>query len=213
MKIVIFGAAGSTGRVLVEQALERGYEVTGFDRQTQALMTIQNPKLSIVQGDIFNADQVEAAIAGQDAMLCVLGVRPGVTIPVCSKGTENIIAAMQKVGVKRFICQSAFVVAALDGERREVSWILPLSLKLFPKVKSMFADKVIQEREVRQSDLDWIIIRPATLTDGPKTGNYKAGVPLSIGLNAKISRADVADFLLKQVVDDTYLHRVPRLRY
>ena len=213
MKIVIFGAAGSTGRVLVEQALEKGYEVTGFDRHTQALMTIQNPKLSIVQGDIFNADQVEAAIAGQDAVLCVLGVRPGVTIPVCSKGTENIIAAMQKVGVKRFICQSAFVVAALDGERREVSWILPLSLKFFPKVKSMFADKVIQEREVRQSDLDWIIIRPATLTDGPKTGNYKAGVPLSIGLNAKISRADVADFLLKQVVDDTYLHRVPRLRY
>jgi putative NADH-flavin reductase len=213
MKIVIFGAAGSTGRVLVEQALEKGYEVTGFDRHTQALMTIQNPKLSIVQGDIFNADQVEAAIAGQDAVLCVLGVKPGVTIPVCSKGTENIIAAMQKVGVKRFICQSAFVVAALDGERREVSWILPLSLKLFPKVKSMFADKVIQEREVRQSDLDWIIVRPATLTDGPKTGNYKAGVPLSIGLNAKISRADVADFLLKQVVDDTYLHRVPRLRY
>lgn len=213
MKIVIFGAAGSTGRVLVEQALEKGYEVTGFDRHTQALMTIQNPKLSIVQGDIFNADQVEAAIAGQDAVLCVLGVKPGVTIPVCSKGTENIIAAMQKVGVKRFICQSAFVVAALDGERREVSWILPLSLKLFPKVKSMFADKVIQEREVQQSDLDWIIVRPATLTDGPKTGNYKAGVPLSIGLNAKISRADVADFLLKQVVDDTYLHRVPRLRY
>lgn len=213
MKIVIFGAAGSTGHVLVEQALEKGYEVTGFDRHTQALMTIKNPKLSIVQGDIFNADQVEAAIAGQDAVLCVLGVRPGVTIPVCSKGTENIIAAMQKVGVKRFICQSAFVVAALDGERREVSWILPLSLKLFPKVKSMFADKVIQEREVRQSDLDWIIVRPATLTDGPKTGNYKAGVPLSIGLNAKISRADVADFLLKQVVDDTYLHRVPRLRY
>jgi putative NADH-flavin reductase len=213
MKIVIFGAAGSTGRVLVEQALEKGYEVTGFDRHTQALMTIQNPKLSIVQGDIFNADQVEAAIAGQDAVLCVLGVKPGVTTPVCSKGTENIIAAMQKVGVKRFICQSAFVVAALDGERREVSWILPLSLKLFPKVKSMFADKVIQEREVRQSDLDWIIVRPATLTDGPKTGNYKAGVPLSIGLNAKISRADVADFLLKQVVDDTYLHRVPRLRY
>jgi putative NADH-flavin reductase len=213
MKIVIFGAAGSTGRVLVEQALEKGYEVTGFDRHTQALMTIQNPKLSIVQGDIFNADQVEAAIAGQDAVLCVLGVKPGVTIPVCSKGTENIIAVMQKVGVKRFICQSAFVVAALDGERREVSWILPLSLKLFPKVKSMFADKVIQEREVRQSDLDWIIVRPATLTDGPKTGNYKAGVLLSIGLNAKISRADVADFLLKQVVDDTYLQRVPRLRY
>ncbi len=212
MKIVIFGAAGSTGRILVERALARGHEVTAFDRSTSAL-NIQHPKLSLIQGDIFNTSQVEEAIARQDVVYCVLGVKPGVTIPVCSKGTENIIAAMQKLAVKRFICQSAFAVAALDGERREVSRVLPISLLFFPKVKAMFADKVIQEEEVRQSSLDWIIVRPATLTDGPRTGNYKVGVPLSVGLNAKISRADVADFLLKQANDDTFLHQVPRLRY
>lgn len=211
MKIVIFGAAGATGRIVVERALEQGHEVTAFDRHT-APLTIQHPKLKLVQGDIFNLSQVEAAIAGQDAVISVLGVRPGVTIPVCSEGTKNIIAAMEKSGVKRFISQSAFAVAALDGEWREVLY-LPFILPFFPKVKAMFADKVVQEQEILHSDLDWIIVRPAKLTDGPGRGEYKVHDPLLIGPGAKISRADVADFLLKQVNDDTYLHKIPRLKY
>jgi len=77
----------------------------------------------------------------------------------------------------------------------------------------MFADKVRQEQIVQQSELDWIIVRPARLTDGPKTGAYKSGAPMSIGLNSKITRADVADFILKQVSDNSYLHKVPRLSY
>jgi hypothetical protein len=132
MKIVIFGAAGATGRIVVERALAQGHEVTAFDLHT-APLTIQHPKLTLIQGDIFNLSQVEAAIAGQDVVISVLGVRPGVTIPVCSEGTKNIIEAMQKRGVKRFICQSGFVVAALDGEWREVPY-LPIILPFFPKM-------------------------------------------------------------------------------
>ncbi len=211
MKIVIFGAAGATGRIVVERALAQGHEVTAFDLHT-APLTVQHPKLTLIQGDIFNLSQVEAAIAGQDVVISVLGVRPGITIPVCSEGTKNIIEAMQKRGVKRFICQSGFVVAALDGEWREVPY-LPIILPFFPKVKAMFADKVLQEQEIQQSDLDWIIVRPARLTEGPRTGEYKVSDPLSMGPRAKISRTDVADFLLKQVSDDTYLHKVPRLKY
>src|SRR5215471_3358472 len=143
MKIVIFGAAGATGRILVERALAQGHEVTAFDRNMAAL-TKEHPKLSLIQGDIFNPFQVEEAIDGQDVVISVLGVKPGVTTPVCSEGTKNIIAAMQKRGVKRFICQSAFVVAALDGEWREIPWMVPI-LPFFPKVKAMFEDKVIQE--------------------------------------------------------------------
>lgn len=210
MKIVIFGAAGGTGRDVVEQALEQGHEVTAFDRHPSAL-TIKHPKLTLVQGDIFNAEQVEAAVVGQDAVVCMLGVGPQVTQPVCSMGTKNIIEAMQKHGVKLFICQSAFAVAALDGEWREVPWMLPI-LPFFPKVKAMFADKIRQEQFVRQSDLDWVIVRPAQLTNGPKTGRYRVGEPLFIGPNAKISRADVADFILNQLGDKTYYHHVPRLR-
>jgi len=211
MKIVIFGAAGATGRIVVKRALEQGHEVTAFDRHIASL-TIQHPKLTLVQGDIFNSSQVEAAIVGQDAVISVFGVRPGITLPVCSEGTKNIIAAMDKLGVKRFISQSAFVVAALDGEWQEVPY-LPLILPFFPKVKAMFADKVIQEQEILHSDLDWIIVRPARLTDGPKRGEYKVSDPLLMGPRAKISRADVADFLLEQLNDDTYLHKIPRLKY
>lgn len=212
MKIVIFGAAGGTGRDVVEQALAKGDEVTAFDRHPEAL-TIEHPKLKNFQGDIFNQDQVEEAITGQDAVICVLGVKPTTTIPVCSVGTEHIIAAMQKAGVERFICQSAFTVAALDGEWREVPWVLPVILKFTPKVRTMFADKIVQEKVTRQSNLDWIIVRPAQLTDGPRTGNYRVGTSLKMSLNSKISRADVADFLLKQLHEDTYLHQVPRLKY
>jgi len=86
-------------------------------------------------------------------------------------------------------------------------------LPFFPKVKAMFADKVLQKHEILQSDLDWIIVRPAKLTDGPRMGEYKVSDPLSMGPRAKISRADVADFLLKQACDDTYVHRVSRLKY
>lgn len=212
MKLVIFGAAGGTGHILVEQALEKGHEVTAFDRQPGAL-TIQHPKLSVVQGDVFDPAQVEAAIAGQDVVICVLGVKPGSTVPVCSVGTKNIIAAMQKLGVKRFVCQSSFTVASLDGEWREAPWVLPLILPFFPKVKATFADQVKQEQFVRQSDLDWTLVRPARLINEPAKGTYRVGDPLKIGLNSKISRADVAGFLLKQVSDDTYIHWVPRLRY
>ena len=77
----------------------------------------------------------------------------------------------------------------------------------------MFEDKVIQEQEILQSNLDWIIVRPATLTDGPRTGDYQIGIPLPMGPRAKISRAEVPDFLLKQMYDDAYLNKVPRLKY
>jgi len=215
MNIVIFGATGGTGRHIIEQALDQGHKVTAFDRNPAAL-TLEHPNLSFIKGDVFNQAEVDAAVAGQDgrmAVICVLGVRPTTQAPVCSTGTENILAAMPKAGLKRFICQTAFVVAALDGERKEVSWVLPLMLTLFPKTKAMFADKVRQEQIVRQSDLDWIIIRPARLIDGPQKGTYKVGNHLSIDMNAKITRADVADFILKQVSDNSYVHQVPRISY
>ncbi|HKV58024.1 MAG TPA: SDR family oxidoreductase [Ktedonobacteraceae bacterium] len=212
MKIVIFGAAGGTGKALVEQALEQGYIVTGFDRHPEAL-TLQHPNLTMIQGDIFDPEAVENAIKGQDMVFCVLGVKPGVTVPVCSVGTKNIIAGMQKQGVNRFICQSAFAVAALDGGWREVPWIVPLVSPLFAKVRAMFMDHVRQEQFVRQSNLDWIIVRPSRLTDTPRTGKYKVGDPLFIGPNAHIARADVADFMLKQVNSDAYIHKTPRLKY
>ena len=211
MNIIIFGAAGGTGRVLTEQALAGGYTVTGFVRNPDTLK-LQHPNLITIKGDIFDPAVVEVAIAGQDVVFCVLGVRPGDTTPVCSVGTKNIIQGMQKQGVKRLIVQSSYAVAALDGEWREVPWIVPL-LSLSRKERAMFMDHVRQEEFVRQSNLDWIIVRPARLTDTARTGVYRVGEHLFMGPRAHISRADVADFMLKQVCHDTYIHKTPRLKY
>lgn len=211
MNIIIFGAAGGTGRALTEQALAEGYTVTGFNRNPNALK-LQHPNLTMIKGDIFYPAGVEEAIAGQDVVFCVLGVTPGVTTPVCSVGTKNIIQGMQKQGVKRLMVQSSYAVAALDGEWREVPWIVPL-ISLFRKERAMFMDHVRQEEFVRQSNLDWIIVRPSRLTDTPRTGVYRVGEHLYISPRAHIARADVADFMLKQVYHDTYIHKTPRLEY
>lgn len=211
MNILIFGAAGGTGRALTEQALAEGHTVTGFNRHPDALK-LQHPNFRMIKGDIFDPAGVEEAIAGQDVMVCVLGVRPGVTTPVCSVGTKNIILGMQKQGVKRLMVQSSFAVAALDGERREVPLLVPL-MWLSPKERAMFKDHLYQEEFVHQSNLDWIIVRPSRLTDTPRTGVYRVGESLFIGPRAHISRADVADFMLKQFHDDTYIHKTPRLKY
>ena len=211
MNIIIFGTTGATGRSLTEQALAEGYTVTGFDRNPDALK-LQHPNLTLIKGDIFDPAGVEEAIAGQHVVFCVLGVRPGDTTPVCSVGTKNIIQGMQKQGVKRLMVQSSFAVAALDGEWREVPWLVPL-LSLSRKERAMFMDHVRQEEFVRQSNLDWIIVRPSRLTDTPRTGVYRVGEHLYISPGAHIARADVADFMLKQVCHDTYIHTMPRLKY
>jgi putative NADH-flavin reductase len=211
MNIIIFGATGGTGRVLTEQALVEGHTVTGFARNPASLK-LQHPNLAMIKGDIFDPAGVEQAIAGRDVVFCMLGVRPRDTTPACSVGTKNIIEGMQKRGVKRLVVQSSFAVAALDGEWREVPWIVPL-LSLFRKERAMFMDHVRQEEFVRQSNLDWSIVRPSRLTDTARTGVYRVGEHLFIGPRAHISRADVADFMLKQLHDDAYIHKTPRLKY
>jgi putative NADH-flavin reductase len=211
MNIIIFGAAGGTGRTLTEQALVEGYTVTGFVRNPDALK-LQHPNLKMIKGDIFDPAGVEEAIAGQDVVFCALGVRPGDTKPVCSVGTKNIIQGMQKQGVKRLIVQSSYAVAALDGEWREVPWIV-LLLSLLRKERVKFMDHVRQEEFAHQSNLDWVIVRPARLTDTARTGVYRVGEHLFMGPRARISRADVADFMLNQVYHDTYIHKTPRLKY
>ena len=206
LKIIIFGATGGTGRHLVELALGAGHKVLAFDRH-QGSLSMENPNLRFVKGDVFDEAQVEEAIAGQDVVINVLGVPPGVTIPVCSKGTENIIAAMQKTGVRRLICQSAFVVAAMDGHLREVPLALPILLALSPKNKVMFADKLIQERAIKASDLDWTIVRAARLTNDNKMRNIVARERLLFHEWSSISREEIAHFIIQQINDRTFVRK------
>lgn len=207
MKLLIFGSTGSTGRQLVEQALEQGHTVTAFARDPSKLEA-RHDNLKVVQGDAVDYPSVEKAVQGQDVVLCSLGA--GAKGTVRSEGTKNIVRAMEKAGVRRFICQSSLGV----GDSRDNLNFFWKYIMFGGLLRQAYADHVSQEDYVNQSRLDWIIVRPAAFTDGERTGEYRHGFSGSDKTaKLKISRADVADFMLKQLTDDTYLHKMPGLSY
>ena len=207
MRLIIFGATGGTGQHMVAQALAQGHTVTAFVRRPEAVTT-QHAGLSLVQGDILDAAAVAGAVAGHDVVLSALGTRSGP--PVLPEGTRNILVAMDRAGVRRSLWVSSFGV----GEsRQQMSWIArTVIVNLF--LKDAIAEKEIQERYIRESSGDWIIARPGGLTDGPRTGVYRilADPKDQVG-RPTISRADVADFLLKNLTDTRYVRRGVGLTY
>ena len=209
MKLVIFGSTGGTGREVVKQALEEGHTVTAFARNPGKL-NLQHANLYVMQGDVMDSSSVEKAMAGQDAVVCLLGAGNNLTSTIRSQGTQQIIQAMEKSGVKRFICQST-LGAGDSWENLNFFWKYIMFGFLLRKP---FADHQKQETYVKASSLDWTIIRPGAFVEGTRTGNYRHGFPGTDKTSKlEISRADVADFILKQLTDNTYLGKTPGLSY
>ena len=209
MKVVIFGATGTIGSQVVEQALAQGHEVTAFSRHPEKLnMTKGN--LQLFAGDVFDINAVEQAIHGQDAVICVLGSGKKLFGHVRSEGTRNIIQAMENTGVRRLICQST-LGAGDSWSNLDFYWKYVMFGFILRKV---FADHLIQEKLVAQSQLDWTIVRPGAFIDGDRTGNYRHGFPAGDrDITLTISKSDVADFILKQLTSNAYLGQTPALSY
>jgi putative NADH-flavin reductase len=209
MKLLVFGATGGTGREIVAQGLDQGHVLTAFARNPTALTT-KHEKLKLALGDVRDYPSVQAAVQGQEAVLSALGVRKLRKNTVLSDGTKNIIRAMEQHGVRRFICESSLGVGDSQGQ---LGWLFNLFIiPLF--LRNVFRDKEAQEQYIKQSSLDWIIVRPAALTNGSRTGVYRHGFGTTDRtIKGKISRADVADFMLQQLTDDTYLRQTPGLSY
>ncbi|MGP1387205.1 MAG: NAD(P)-dependent oxidoreductase [Thainema sp.] len=206
MNLLIFGATGDTGRELIKQALDQGHTVTGFSRHANEL-TDDFPAVQTVQGDVSDMAIVEQAVQGQDAVLSALGSSSLKRSPALTKGVENIVQAMEQHNVRRLVYQSSLGVG---DSRKQVGFfiryiVVPLVLR------NAIADHEDKEQIIKQSNLDWVIVRPAGLTNGDHTGDYRYGETIDLG--ARISRADVADFMLKQVTDDTCLKKTPGLSY
>ncbi|TLG13914.1 SDR family oxidoreductase [Nocardia cyriacigeorgica] len=201
MRIAIFGATGTLGRHVLERALQQGHEVTILTRNAGRVPTIHD-NLRVLEGDVLDPAAVEGAVAGQEAVLISLGNgRKGV---VRAEGTRTVIEAMRRNGVKRLICQSTLGV----GDSRANLNFLWKYILFGMVLRPAYNDHVRQEEYVRASDLDWTIVRPSAFTDGPATGTYRQGFSGNeAGLSLKISRADIAEFMLEQLTDRTYLHR------
>ena len=206
MKLLIFGATGTIGHELVKQALEQGHKVSAFTR-TAANVALKHPKLRVIEGDVLDQAAVKQAVTGHEAVLCTLGAgRKGI---VRATGTKYIVHAMQQTGVERLICQTTLGIGDSQANLNFFWKYIMFGMLLRPAYK----DHVEQEDYVKQSTLKWTIVRPGAFTNGVRTGAYKHGFAATTKTALKISRADVADFMLKQLSNERYLHQTPGLSY
>ena len=209
MKIAVFGATGKIGQNIIKQALDQGHEITAFARTPDKIGT-PHKNLRVVKGDVLDFATVKTAVAGQDAVICAIGMPLFNTEKLRENGTKNIVRAMKDVGVKRIVCLSAHGV----GDSYST---LPLFYKLFimPLLfRRLAPDHLAQETLLKNSDLDWIITRAVNFTKDGYTGEYKHGFNAAkTPVTLKISMPDVAEFMLKQIADNTYLHQTPSISY
>jgi putative NADH-flavin reductase len=205
MKVIVFGATGGIGRLVVAGGLELGHAVTAFVRNGQSIE--QRDGLRVVEGDIFDAQSVGDAIDGHRAVFSALGPRTLKAEPILSRALPLMINGMHFHGVDRIITVGAAGALYPAGKYQP-----PIVSVLFAVARSTFlrhpmADQRAQERLLAASDLDYTIVRPPRLTDDPATGTYRVlpdAVPSS---SRRISRADVADFMLQQLIDPRFHRR------
>jgi nucleoside-diphosphate-sugar epimerase len=206
LRVLVIGATGGTGRQLVQQALDQGHQVTAFVRNPSKVK-IAHANLQVVKGDVLEYSSVEAAMRGQSAVLCALGhKRFFYPNKIQSNGMRNILRAMKVCDAPRLICETALGIGNSVGRLGlpHTFFILPLILPFY------MWDKLRQEELITASDRDWIIVRPGVLTNGDVGGNYRHGPKVGSYLwPVKISRGDVASFMLKQLTDDTYVGAAP----
>ena len=207
--ILIFGASGKTGHELVNQALAQGHHVTAFVRNPSKLK-ITHDNLKVVLGDITNYQNVVDAIKGHDAVLSALGAAsPYKFDQSVIDGMSNIVRVMEQVGIKRLIYLSGIVV---DESRRNAGLLIRCLAPFLLRTEK--AGHEARENIIRQSMLNWTLVRSAALTDGEHKTIYRSGENIKAqGILASISRADVADFMLRQLTDNNFIKRTPITMY
>ena len=209
MKIVVFGATGGAGLEVVRQALEAGHHVTGFVR-TPSKISIQHPNLTLFQGDVMDSSAVEKAITGQDAVISTLGpVRPPVP-HMMETAAKNIVAAMQKHGIRQIISTTGAGVRQPEDQPKFMDHFIGLLLNLL--AKEVVQDSAENVKVIRSSDLEWTIVRFPRLVTGAHTGKYRVGY-VSKESSTQFSRADGADFILKELTEKKWVRKLPLVSY
>ncbi len=205
MKLTILGATGSVGRELVDQALSAGHTVTVLVRNPEKLETSVS-RVTVVQGDVTNADAVQRAIVGADAVLSALGHSKSSPDDVLATASANAIAAMRPAGIKRLV---VLANTALPAEGDQPTFGQRLQGGMMNMIMgSINRDHVVQAQRISESGLDWTIVRAPVLANGSRSGKYRIG-SLNGKAGTRIVRADVADFMLACATNGKYLHAMP----
>jgi len=209
MKILVLGATGGTGRQLVAKALEKGHEVTAFARNPEGI-ALKHERLRAVRGDVTQPESIAAAVAGQDAVVSVVGPRPGVKPgTLISDTVHHTIVAMHAHGVRRFAFESGVMV----GRQRGMNTLHHIGIKLFRLLNpGLYKDKVKAEAELSATDLEWVIVRPPGFKDLPPRGSYRLGEGLDGNLSI-MSSTDVAAAMLDAATDSRWIRKALELSY
>ncbi len=200
MKVLVIGAAGRTGKAVVERAIAAGHQVTAFVRDAGEL---DIGGVRVVEGDATNENAVEAAIRDQDAVLDTVGG----TTPYKQKTLETsvakaVIVAMERNGVRRLVATSMLGVGESKANATFYERLLVSTL-----LRGADKDKLAMEAEIKASALEWVVVRPAILTDDPASGRVRV-FSEDYGEKAhKISREDLAAFMIDQLSSDEHLRR------
>jgi len=212
MNFLIIGATGPTGREIVKQAVDQKHKVTAMVRNTSRANFA--PQVGIAVGDVLDLDSLKKALAGQDAVISSLGsaaTGPFKDMTMLSEGTRNLVTAMRDTGVLRLVCITG--IGAGDSKGHGPWYYNRLIQPLI--LRGVYEDKTRQEAIVRDSRLDWTLVRPALLTNGAARGEkvVRAFTDLAGIQVGSISRADVASFCLRELVECRYRHQAPVITY
>ncbi|MBN2201181.1 SDR family oxidoreductase [bacterium] len=200
MKVVIFGAAGRTGHHLIRVALSRRHQVTAFVRDRSGLL-MDYSRLRVVEGDIHDPRALDRAMKGQDAVLCALTAPADAPDGILAKGTARILEAMERHRVRRLVCLSK--AGVLGGDSASLLFGFRISFL----DRKRFADLRRQARVIRDSGLDWILVRPPRLTDDPLKGRYE--ISLKRPKHRTITRLDLAIFMVNQLRSKEFVRKMP----
>ncbi|MCW2868951.1 NAD(P)H-binding protein [Actinacidiphila oryziradicis] len=201
MKLLVLGATGATGRELLVQALRAGHEVTAFVRNPAALDDLKS-RVRVLTGDATSVVDLAAALPGHDAVLSALGSGKSIRSDIASRAATALTEAAEDSGVRRAVFLSAFGVGGSLAQGSVMQKTLYGTV-----MRSLFADKAVADEVIRASALDWTLVYPVALTHGPATGTYRSGEKLPMRGLPRMSRADVADFMLTAAAGTEWIRR------
>jgi putative NADH-flavin reductase len=211
MRVAVFGATGGTGRAVVEKALARGHEVHAFARHPEMLNGL-TPRMTVTKGDAHDPFAVRECMAGCDAVVSTLGTHDShADTDVYSAGVKNILDAMRWFEISRLLCVSDRHLPYPD-DAAAAPWSMALHV-LHPLRHRPYADMALMEHLTYESHLDWTLVRPAHLTDGPPCERYRTSLNTRLGHARRISRADLADYLVGHIADPMTYHAIVEIAY
>ena len=206
MNVLVIGSTGLTGRLCVEKLVAAGHNVTALARQPADLADM-NPRLKVVQGTAEDAASLERAVAGQEAVVIAFGPRSFKKSDVQEKLMRHLLPALKKHAVKRVVNLSAW---GAGDSRSHSNWVL--RLLLLTRLRHVYADKERGEALLLAGGIPYVNVRPGQLLNTPARGGVKATLD-SAGLKPVLSRADLSDFMVAQLSDDTWVNKSPLLGY